>query len=567
MTHPRSDFGASPSRGRRQRTGEAGPAAATGLRPLDAAQTPPAGPLPAAAMVGYLVLYLLLDWVSYVHPMRGTNITAWNPQAALAVALLARSPRHWWLVACSLVLAAVARGLPQFSPADTGASLMLTLGYAATAAALRHWLGAVPWVANRKAYLVFLLSAVAGAALNAALYVGSLGLFGAAPLERLPAAFMRGWVGDAVSLVVTLPVVAALAHRRRRSESAAMLLTLEWWLVCAAALLAAYAVFARPTEDQFKFFYLLFLPVAWGAARFGTVGAVWAAAAVQGLLILAVQGSPYQPLTVFELHMLMAALGATGLLLGATVDEREQAEQALRASLHAAAAADMAAALAHELNQPLTALRSYARATQLMAQQAGPAQQAGAGSLADVTTKLVGEVNRAGEVVKRLRDFFRQRGTELHLTPMAPLVDAVLQSQAVRARSAGVALQAQCDPALPPVWMDRVQIEVVLRNLVSNALDAASQRPDPHPFVRVDATLEAGRVLVAVRDSGAGVSAEELPQVFESRRSSKPGGMGIGLKISRSIIEAHEGRLWAEPGPGGHFFFTLPLAATEEAAE
>ena len=535
-----------------------------GIRlPSAAPPVPPLPSLPASTVAGFVLLYFLLDWVSFVHPMRGTYITAWNPQAAVAVALLTRSPRYWWLVACTLAATAASRDLPALALPEVLAALSLTLGHVLTAAALRRWLGSLPSLGNRGAYLVFLAIAVAGAALNAALYVGALGLLGNSASGRLPTAFMRSWIGDAVSLIVTLPAVFALSDRTRRMQALAMLGTLEWWLVAGAAALGAYAVFSGPAEEQFKLFYLLFLPVAWGAARFGHAGAVWSAALVQALLIVAVQGAPYQPLTVFELHMLMAALGATGLLLGATVDEREQAEQALRASLHAAAAADMAAALAHELNQPLTAMRSYARATQLLARQPGTAAPGRGEALADVTGKLVHEVNRAGDVVKRLRDFFRQRGTALQRAEVGPLVEEVLSAQALRAQSERVRLSAHCAPGLPPVWMDRVQVEVVLRNLVANALDAASRPGADDAFVAVQASLKGGEILVEVRDSGPGIAVEELPHVFESRGSSKPGGMGIGLMIARSIVEAHEGRLWAEPGPGGKFFFTLPLWAED----
>ncbi len=519
--------------------------------------------LPTAVAAGYVVLYFLLDWVSFVHPMRGTSITAWNPQAALAVALLTRFPGCWWLVGCTLAAAAVGRAPPLGVVSEVSASVVLTIGYVCTAAGLRRGFGPMPRVGTRNAYLMFLAVAVAGAALNAALYVGTLAIVGFPAADRLPVAFLRSWTGDVVSLIVTLPVVFVLADRLRRAETLAMLRTVEWWLVAAAAMLAAYAVFARPTEDQFKFFYLLFLPVAWGAARFGNVGAVGSAALVQTLLILAVQSSPYQPFTVFELHLLMAALGATGLLLGATVDEREQAEQALRASLHVAAAADMAAALAHELNQPLTALRTYAKAAQLLAQRPAEARPEGSETLAEVTAKLVGEVNRAGAVVKRLRDFFRQRGTELQQVPIGPVIAEVLASQAMRAQAVEVELASECAPGLPAVWMDAVQVEVVLRNLVSNAIDAAQEHAGAGGQVRVAAQLRGRYLVVEVLDSGPGLSVEELPVIFESRRSSKPGGMGIGLMISRSIIEAHEGRLWAEAGPGGKFFFSLPLSVEE----
>jgi signal transduction histidine kinase len=520
--------------------------------------------LPAAAVVGYLVLYLVLDAVSYVHPMRGTNITAWNPQAALAIALLTRYPRAWWLVVLSLLAAALTRASSPVPWPDIAASAMLAAGYVAIAAALRKWLGPLPVLKTRNALMLFLLLAGLGAAVNTALYVGTLAVLGFPDTSRLGLAVVRSWTGDVVSLIVSLPVVVALADAGVRAQTLAMLRSLEWWLIAACALVAAYIVFGRPAEDQFKYFYLLFLPVTWASARFGHCGAVWTAALIQALLILAVQSSPYQPFTVFELHMVLAALGATGLLLGATVDEREQAEQALRASLHAAAASDMAAALAHELNQPLTAMRTYARAAQLLAAQGGTQEAAPSAALSDVTAKLVNEVTRAGAVVRRLRDFFRQGGTELQLGRIDEIIDNVLQSQQPRACANGVEIEVVSDKGLPEVWMDRVQIEVVLRNLVANAIDAAAELP--HGKVTLRCGVQGGQLVLEVLDSGPGVPAQDLPQIFESRASSKAGGMGIGLVISRSIVAAHDGRLWAQPGPGGKFFVSLPLARAERHA-
>lgn len=521
---------------------------------------------PAVVAAGFLVLYGLLDWLSFVHPMRGTTITAWNPQAALSLALLTRYPGSGWLVAAALTLTAASRALPgPVLPAMT-ASLATTVGFVFTALALRRVLGPLPRITTRKAYLGFLLIAAIGSALLALLYVGTLAAVGFEARDRLLAAFLRRWIGDGVSVIVSLPVVLVLADRVRQAETLAMLRSVEWWLVAAAAMAAAYAVFGLPAQDPFKLFYALFLPVAWGAARFGHVGAVWSAALVQALLFAAVQGTDYRPLTVFELHMLMAALGATGLLLGATVEEQQHAERALRASLHAAAAADMAAALAHELNQPLTAMRTYARAAQVMAQQPPSADRDNPrAELQDVTTRLVAEVTRAGAVVRRLRDFFRQRGTELQPTDIDELIRDVMAAQALHAQASGVDLCVETLPGLPPAWIDRVQIEVVLRNLVANAIDAAAQAAGAAPRVVVSASVKGNRLQVQVVDSGPGLQADELAAVFDSRPSSKPGGMGIGLVISRSIIEAHEGNLWAEAGPGGRFAFSIPLAEAAPA--
>lgn len=528
------------------------------LPPLHRSTAPPPPALPVAVALGFVVLYFLLDWVSFVHPMRGTNITAWNPHAALAVALLARFPTAWWLVACTLAAAAVARALPGFSMADVMASIATAVGYVAAARALVHWLGPIPRLATRRAYASFVVIVALGASLIATLYVGALAVGGFPSPERLPLALSRRWIGEFVSLLVTLPALLAVADATRRAETLAMLRSVEWWLVAGTAMATAYVVFARPADEQFKLFYLLFLPVAWGAARFAHAGAVWSAVLVQALLILAVQSAPYQPLTVFELHMLMAALGATGLLLGATVEERQQSEEALRASLHAAAAADMAAALAHELNQPLTALRTYARAVQMLADRDTPPREAPEQSLREVAGKVVDEVTRAGAVVQRLRDFFKQHGTELQPTEVEPLIDDVLRAQEMHAQAAGVALHGQCTPGLAAVWMDRVQIQVVLRDLIVNAIDAAREQSAVAPAVAVSVSTRAGQLVVEVKDNGAGLAVEELPHAFESRSSSKPGGMGIGLAISRAIVEAHEGRMWAEPGPGGKFFFSLP---------
>lgn len=521
--------------------------------------------LTPATVIAYLLLYLVLDWLSFVHPMRGLNITPWNPQSALAVGLLLWRPAAWWLVWIAVACGeAFVRSGPTTWAAALLSSAMLTVGYGAIAAAIARWLGRRPRVVTRGHFVIFLLIVSAGALLSALLYVAALATLGMLPSDRVLAAVHRGWVGDAVGLLVTLPLLLVLGSRERRAGTGAMLRSVEWWLIALVAVGSTVAVFTQPTEEQFKFFYLLFLPVVWGAARFGVTGAVWSAALVQVLLIAAVQSADYRPLTVFELQSLMAALAATGLLLGTTVDEREEAARNLRTSLHLAAAGDMAAALAHELNQPLTAMSTYARASQLLAERLGQDNETLAEPLVDVTGKLVQEASRAGEVVKRLRNFFRDRATELQPTELPPLLDEVMRSQAARAQALQIHLDWFCDPDVPAVWLDRVQIAVVLRNLVANALEAASQasaQDDAPASVTVRARLDDNEVMVAVFDSGPGLDTAEVAWIFESRRSSKPGGMGIGLGISRSIVEFHGGRVWAEPGPGGKFCFSLPAGS------
>ena len=519
--------------------------------------------LAAARVLAYLALYLALAWVSFIHPMRGLNITPWNPQSALAVGLLLWRPRSWalaWLAAFSGEVL-VPQERMSAGPLLVS-SAMLTAGYAMTAAALRRWVR--PWsaVISRRQIVLFFVIVAAGALLGSALRVAALSAFGEVAADRVLPAIHRGAIGDGVGLLVTLPLLVLLGSRERRSRVRAMCGAPEWWAIVAITGMAIVAVFTRPAEDQFKFFYLLFLPVVWGAARFGVSGAVCSAAVVQITVIMAVQSLPYRPLTVFELQLLVAVLAATGLLLGATVEEREDSEQALRASLRLAAAGDMAAALAHELNQPLTAMSTYAHASQVLAERIHEADAAMAAPLVDVTGKLAEEAERAADVVKRLRNFFRERATELQPVALGHLLDAALKTQIARALALQVRLTWSCESREADVWLDPVQIGVVLRNLCANALDAASeaaQRDGMPAWVAVDARREGAEVVIAVTDSAPGLRGEDTALVFERRRSDKPGGMGVGLAISRLIVEAHGGRLWAESGPGGRFFFTLPL--------
>jgi two-component system, LuxR family, sensor kinase FixL len=509
----------------------------------------------------FLAGYVALAWISFVYPMRGLNITPWNPQAALAVALLCVHPGAWpvvWAaVACGEAFIGTERMPFAALVVSTGA---LSAGYAVVAAGMRRWLLADRPVIGRRSAILFLALAGSGALIASAVRAGALWAVGVIPAARVPAVVHRASIGDGVGLIVTLPVLLVLASSRHRALTKAMLRSYESWLIAVVIGIAIVGIFQQTPQEQFKLFYLLFVPVVWASTRFGSVGAVWAAALVQALLIVAVQTGQYLPLTVFEFQILVAALTSVGILLGAIVDERQAAEEALRASLRLAAAGDMAAALAHELNQPLTAMSTYARASQMLARRMG-SDAADARGMLEVADKLAAEAARAGEVVNRLRRFFRERATDLQVTRLPDLLAEAVESQAQRAQELRVRLSLADPDPVPPIWVDPVQIAVVLRNLLANGIEAASdpkRPPDAPRWVELHCQLQGDEVLVTLLDSGAGLKTEQARDIFEAAASSKPGGMGIGLAISRAIVEAHGGRLWAEAGTGGRFRFTLP---------
>jgi two-component system sensor kinase FixL len=223
---------------------------------------------------------------------------------------------------------------------------------------------------------------------------------------------------------------------------------------------------------------------------------------------------------------------------------------------------ELAASLAHELNQPLTAILSNAQA----AQRFLAAKPAELEEVREILRDIVQDDRRAGEVIRRLRALVRKEQptfTSLDLSSVLRDVVLLLHSDAML-RSSRVTVDVS--PELPPVRGDRIQLQQVALNLVLNAFDAMKECPVEAREVLVLAARESPHLIrVAVRDGGTGVRTGALDEIFQPFYTTKRDGLGMGLSISRSIIEAHGGRLWAENNPdrGATFYFTVPLGRLE----
>ena len=218
---------------------------------------------------------------------------------------------------------------------------------------------------------------------------------------------------------------------------------------------------------------------------------------------------------------------------------------------------EMAAALAHELNQPLAAMMNYAQATRRMLQASGSADTT---RPVELMAKAVEQANRAGEIIRRLRNFVAQGETVRTLEDISDVVNEASALALVGARSEGVETTMALAPNLPKVLMDRIQIQQVVVNLIRNSLDATIDQ-DPRQ-IRVETALGGPNILrVSVADNGPGLDKAVAERLFQPFNSSKAEGMGIGLSISRTIVEQHGGRIWATPNSGGGiiFSFTLPI--------
>ncbi len=640
----------------------------------------PSVPLPGL-LAGFFVAYVALDWVSYVYPVAPLAITVWNPPPGLSLALLllaglAKAPA---LFVAALVADLVVRGAPGPAWFTLVSAAVIASGYTLAAA----WLLKVARIdsALRRVQDVawLLLTAVAGSGLVAVAYVALNVVAGLVPREDLVRYAIRFWIGDAIGILVTTPLILVYATWGARQWPSGPLRAPEVLLQVAALAAALFVVlwWARPAEASL--FYVLFVPVIWIAMRHGLRGATVAMVAVQFVLIVVLwaRGNPFE--TVLQVQTLLLALTGTALLVAAAVDERARSrsqlaeredelrtvvetapdgivtldrqgrvreanaaagamlgvtpeslrgrplesllgdatraqegsaksertaqradgtpfpveismaeasgsglriavlrdvsqrrddeerfrrrQEELSRALRLAAAGEMSSALAHELNQPLSAIANYAKACQLLADSGDQAR------LGETLSRMGIEIGRASEVVRRLRDFFRTGAVRLERICIADVVRAALESSLARFQRHGIAVRTRIPEPAPNVIGDRVQLEVVIHNLIANSVDALASVDASRREVSVSVVPRGSEVEVVVQDSGPGVPVDLMAELFTPFVTSKADGMGLGLAISRYLAEAHGGRLWAEPLPAGTAFrLALPVDGGRDAS-
>jgi C4-dicarboxylate-specific signal transduction histidine kinase len=221
---------------------------------------------------------------------------------------------------------------------------------------------------------------------------------------------------------------------------------------------------------------------------------------------------------------------------------------------------ETAASLAHELNQPLHAVKNYAYGS-ICRLQAMPHKDE---ELVAALEQIGEEANRAAEIIRRVKGFAQKREPRYSALSVNDLIEETVLFTKCDLQRCRARLAIELADDLPAVTGDSVQIQQVLLNLVRNGLEAIEQSPDGERLLRVS-TRPCGvdAVQVDVCDSGIGIKPADLEQVFEPFFTTKPEGMGMGLAISRSIVQAHGGRLWMtlNPSRGCTFHFTLPTGA------
>ena len=233
-------------------------------------------------------------------------------------------------------------------------------------------------------------------------------------------------------------------------------------------------------------------------------------------------------------------------------------QQELMHASRLSAMGEMASGIAHELNQPLTAIMNYARAARRHLDRSEPDPA----PIADLVDKAGQQAERAAEIIKRLRRFIRQDESERRLEPINAVVEEAAALALIGASDHHIELIFDLNDSLPPVLIDRIEVQQVVLNILRNAIEAFEGPGDRK--IRVSTgTVGSEKVRVDIRDNGPGLAPEIADDPFRPFQTTKEDGLGIGLAISRTIIDAHGGRLWAKnlPEGGAAFCFSLPVGS------
>lgn len=505
----------------------------------------------------FSTLFIMVDWMSFIHPMEHLNITPWNPPAALEVLFLywAGFPGWLWVFGTICLSDVVVRDATLLTASVLVGNAVLTTCYACIALTFKHLLSSRERIYDRNQLLKLGLTMVVGSAVTACAYVGTQAWMGSVPKISTWEGIHRFFIGDLLGLFIVLPLVFVLTDRRRRSQYHQMFGSLRFWVLVVLLMLCLWFVFSLPIENQMKYFFSLFIILSLLAATYSLPGATLASALIQLPLVFSSSQSGVTPQLLMDMQIVMLSLSLTGLIIGMVVDERIMAEQQLRDGLQLIAAGELAGSLAHELHQPMSAISAYSESAMLMLDQ----DLRGGDHLTQVKStlsKVVAETRRASEIVRGLRSYFI--GGISHPTPhrVYELVDDCIdrvnsiyqnrQVQVIKAYSAPDHL----------VLVDAIQVKTAIGNLLKNAVEASVQGMAVTVGIE---DLTDHQVSIQVRDQGDQLEDDVVNQIFRPFYTRKKDGLGLGLSVSKSLVEANGGVLHFRNHPAKCFEILLPI--------
>lgn len=511
--------------------------------------------------LGFLAFYVLLEWATYRHDVSPLGITPWNPSAGLAAALLLRTGwRAAPVVAIALLIADLTVRQVDFPWWVELAEVVVTVASYTGAVLLlqQRWLDFEREITSFRDLCILMACVIAGAMIAAFGYTSVLTGAGLLSESEFVQATLRLWGGDVLGIMAVTPFVLLASARRLPRVSA------EFCVQMAAVLVAVALVFSGRDGLRAELTYLLFLPVVWAAVRQGLVGVSAALLFMQISLMVALHFQPSMAsINIVGLQALLLILLFAGLAIGVLTTEREllssrlhQQELRMEQAARTASMGSFSNSLAHEVSQPLTAIANFVRtAIRALKMDTPDTQRAGV-----ALDQAAAQVDRVVEITRKLRSLFEMGKIELapHDAGAMAAEAVALMSKTAAEHGTVLVLERPDQPLI--VSADRLQIGLVLNNLLRNAIEAAAMSASARRTINLGIQVTPqGDVAFSVRDKGPGFPPGFSLETHAVGHSSKPGGLGIGLGICRSIIEAHGGRISIAPRPdGATVAFTVP---------
>ena len=520
-------------------------------------------------LVGF-ICYVSTE-IGFAHKFPPHNISPLWPTGAILFGILVVAPvRHWWAYTfAAYFTSAVKAGWSMPAILFLAAALVEVF---IAAAAVRRFAGGLRAFDNLRNLIVYLLVAVVLAPVTSA-FVGAF-----AGGEQGYWFYWRVWLlSEGLAYLTLAPPILTWIAGVRSVGHGPIPRGIEPWLIGVILLAVSVRVFHWQTAEPGAIPAMVYLPLPlllWAAMRFGPVGVN------TGLLILAcvsISGAvhglgPFAGAaaadSVLSLQVFLAAVSVPVMFLATAIEERRTAAHEMerqRADLahvtRLSTMGELATSLAHELNQPLTAILSNVQAAQRFLGASPPNLT----EVREILSDVVQDNNRASQVIQRLRALVRKAPTAFVALDIGDLlrdVVRIVHSDAIL-RHSRVSLDVAA--GLPPVRGDGIQLQQVALNLILNAFEAMRECPTNRRQVVVRVERDSAHMVkVAVSDRGVGLSGAPVERIFQPFYTTKPNGLGMGLSISRSIIEAHGGQLRAEDNPdqGATLSFTLPTVET-----
>ncbi|MGE3333537.1 MAG: ATP-binding protein [Rhodospirillaceae bacterium] len=525
-------------------------------------------PPPKWAWAGAALLFvglIGLDRLTFLTPIYIQVVTPWNPVLGVCVAVTLF--HRWGGLLLAFTAATTCSLIAPDGPRPTTLAVLDGIVTAVQTGAIVELAALFTRRAPQdllKNPLVGTLLAVPPVAMLAGLvYIPLLAALDIVQPAHIGSHFVRFAVGSIIGVLIFTPLFAMrLAPGPKEPLTTGRVLE-----ACAQGVLvlaAVWVAFGEYPQTASRYLFVVFLPMIWIVLRFGVRGAIVLNALVQASMIASLVFAGHLEANITLFQALLLVLTASAFIFGLTMDQSKLAtlrlrtrEEELSASLRVAATGELAGTLAHELGHPLGAISNYASALNHVLRRIAPDNA----EAAAIGAKLTQEVIRATDTLHRMRDFFRTGGMAVQPVDIGDIVKdaALLLKDRLGRNDISPYIVVQGGPNV--VLGDHVQLRAVVYNLLVNAIDALKPVPQEARALAAMVRRTPNSVILEVEDSGSGVATDVRDDIFEPLVTTKEDGLGLGLSMSRSVIDAHGGSIVLSDSKlgGAKFVVTLPV--------